>query len=210
MKHVKNKKLKESSKRWLRRQLNDPYVKQAKKDGYRSRAAFKLIEMDEGLKLLAKGRVIVDLGAAPGSWAQVAVEKGASVFGIDLLPIDAMAGAIFIEGDFTEDAPLAELEALLKGKKVDVVMSDMAPNTTGHTQTDHIRIMNLCELAFHFACDHLKDGGAFVCKVFAGGTESSLLAEIKKRFKAVKHLKPGASRKESAEIYLVAVGFRAA
>lgn len=205
------KKFKPSSQLWLKRQINDPYVAKARKDGYRSRAAYKLLEIDEAIKAFKKSAVVVDLGAAPGSWAQVALEKIGGqgvVIGIDLLPIDPMVGAHFIEGDFTEEAPLQEMEALLKGKKVDVVMSDMAPNTTGHNQTDHLRIMHLCELAFDFAQQHLKEGGTFMCKVFAGGTEAQLLSNIKKAFTTVKHIKPSASRKESAEIYLVAKGFR--
>ena len=205
------KKFKSSSQTWLKRQINDPYVAKARKEGYRSRAAYKLLEIEETIKCLKKGAVVVDLGAAPGSWAQVVLEKvgiKGIVIGIDLLPIDPMVGAEFIEGDFTEDKPLYQLEALLHGKRVDVVLSDMAPNTTGHNQTDHLRIMNLCALAFHFAQQHLKEGGTFLCKVFAGGTEAQLLSEIKKAFTSVKHVKPGASRKESAEIYLVAKGFR--
>ena len=205
------KKFKSSSQLWLKRQINDPYVAKARKEGYRSRAAYKLLEIEEGIKCLKRGAVVVDLGAAPGSWAQVAIEKiglKGTVIGIDLLPIEPMVGAEFIEGDFTEEKPLQHLEKLLHGKKVDVVLSDMAPNTTGHGQTDHLRIMHLCSLAFHFAQEHLKEGGSFICKVFAGGTEAQLLTEIKKSFASVKHVKPGASRKESAEIYLVAKGFR--
>ena len=205
------KKFKSSSQVWLKRQINDPYVARARKEGYRSRAAYKLLEMEEGVKCLKKGAIVVDLGAAPGSWAQVVVEKvglKGMVIGIDLLPIHPMTGAEFIEGDFMEEKPLQQLEALLHGKRVDVVMSDMAPNTTGHGQTDHLRIMNLCSLAFDFAKAHLKEGGSFLCKVFAGGTESQLLSEIKKSFTSVKHVKPSASRRESAEIYLVARGFR--
>lgn len=208
-----SKKFKTSSQAWLKRQINDPFVKQAKKEGYRSRAAFKLLEIEESLKAFKRGAVVVDLGAAPGSWTQVAMERigrGGTIIGIDLLPIDSMAGATFIQGDFLEEKALRELEALLHGKKVDVVMSDMAHNTTGHTQTDHIRIMELVELAYDFACDHLAPGGVFIAKVFAGGTESKLLAKIKKSFKMVKHVKPSASRKESAEIYLVAKGYKPA
>lgn len=206
-----SKKFKTSSQAWLKRQINDPFVKQAKKEGYRSRAAFKLLEIEESLKAFKRGAVVVDLGAAPGSWTQVAMEKigkGGVVVGIDLLPIDKIPGATLIQGDFLEEKALHELEALLKGKKVDVVMSDMAHNTTGHTQTDHIRIMELVELAYEFACDHLAPNGTFIAKVFAGGTESKLLSRIKKSFKMVKHMKPSASRKESAEIYLVAKGFK--
>lgn len=203
-----------SSTLWLQRQLNDPYVKQAKQDGYRSRAAYKLIELDEKFKLLKPGMAVVDLGAAPGGWTQVAVAKTqvgkiarAQVVGLDLLPIDGIPGATLLEMDFTDDAAPDALRALLT-RDVDMVLSDMAPNTTGHGATDHIRIMNLCELAFIFACEVLAEGGAFVTKVFQGGAQSELLAQVKQRFRVVKHAKPKASRADSSEMYLVATGFR--
>lgn len=201
---------KTSSTRWLQRQLNDPYVSEAKRLGYRSRAAFKLLEIDEKAKLLGPGKIVVDLGAAPGGWCQVAVEKGASkVVALDLLPVDPLPGVAFLQMDFmADDAPEALIAAI--GEGVDVVLSDMAANTTGHKQTDHLRIMALVEAAYEFARDVLKPEGAFVAKVFQGGAEHELLAQMKKDFKTVKHIKPPASRRESAEQYVVAQGFRGA
>ena len=200
-----------SSTLWLQRQLNDPYVQQARRDGYRSRAAYKLLELDEKFNLLKAGMNIVDLGCAPGGWTQVAAAKLAGngmIVGIDLLPMDEIPGAITYVQDFTaEDAP-ATLIAHLKGKKAHLVMSDMASNTTGHAPTDHLRIVHLCELAFHFAVEILQLGGAFVCKVRQGGTEGVLLKEMRQRFETVKHAKPKASRSDSAESYVVALGFR--
>lgn len=201
---------KRSSTLWLQRQLNDPYVAQAKRDGYRSRAAYKIIELHEKFDLFKPGQKIVDLGAAPGGWTQVALdilgEKG-SVVGIDLLPIEPLAGAVFLEKDFTEDdAPDMLLEQM--DGKVDIVMSDMASNTTGHAPTDHLRIMMLCEMAYDFAIQVLKPGGVFLCKVRQGGTEGDLLKTMKKDFTSVKHAKPDSSRKGSAESYVVATGFR--
>lgn len=199
---------KTSSTRWLQRQLNDPYVHEAQRLGYRSRAAFKLLEIDEKIHLLKKGQVIVDLGAAPGGWCQVAVEKGAGkVVALDLLPIDPLPGVTFLQMDFMDDdAPEALVAAI--GEGADLVLSDMAANTTGHKQTDHLRIMALVETAYEFACDVLKPGGTFVAKVFQGGAEHELLAQMKRDFTTVKHIKPPASRKESAEQYVVAQGFR--
>ncbi len=199
---------KTSSTQWLKRQLNDPYVREAERLGYRSRAAFKLKEIDERLGLVRPGMAVVDLGAAPGGWSQIALERGASaVVGIDLLPIDPMPGVTFLEMDFTaEDAPDALKNAL--GGGADLVLSDMSPNTTGHRPTDHIRIVMLVELAYAFAVEILKPGGAFVAKVFKGGTENDLLAMMKRDFEKVRHIKPPASRQESAEQYVVATGFR--
>ena len=201
---------KRSSTLWLQRQLNDPYVAQAKRDGYRSRAAYKLIELQEKFGFFKPGQNIVDLGAAPGGWTQVAQEymkdKG-HVVGIDLLPIEPIAGAVFLEKDFTEDDAPDLLIAEMNGK-ADVVMSDMAANTTGHASTDHLRIMMLCEMAYDFAIQVLKPGGAFLCKVRQGGTEGELLKTMKKDFEVVKHAKPDSSRKGSAESYVVATGFR--
>jgi len=194
---------------WLRRQLNDPYVTAAKAQGWRSRAAFKLIEIDEKFALLKPGQRIVDLGAAPGGWTQVAVRKGeaAKVIGLDLLPIDPIPGATFIQGDFNDpDMPARLIEAM--GGKADLVLSDMAPNTTGHGSTDHIRIVALAELAVDFALQILAPGGAFVAKVFQGGSERQVLDPLKKHFETVRHSKPPASRKESSELYVVATGFR--
>ncbi len=197
-----------SSQRWLVRQLNDPYVQAARQQGWRSRAAFKLIELDDRFHLIRKGARVLDLGAAPGGWSQVAVRRGAaSVLGIDLLPIDPVAGATFLQGDFTDpDAP-DRLIALLGGK-VDLVLSDMAPNTTGHNATDHLRIMALADMAADFAAAVLTPGGAFVAKVFQGGAERTLLATLKRDFREVRHAKPPASRKDSSELYVVATGFR--
>jgi 23S rRNA (uridine2552-2'-O)-methyltransferase len=197
-----------SSTRWLNRQLNDPYVQKAKDQGYRSRAAFKLIEIDDKLRLLKPGQVIVDLGAAPGGWCQVAVAKRAkTVAAIDLLAMPEIPGVDFIQMDFMDDAAPERLRVLLKGP-ADVVLSDMAPNTTGHRDTDHLRIIALVEAAYDFAVQVLKPGGAFVAKVRQGGTEGDLLAQMKQDFTTVKHVKPPASRKDSAEQYVVALGFR--
>jgi 23S rRNA (uridine2552-2'-O)-methyltransferase len=197
-----------SSQRWLARQLNDPYVTAAKAQGWRSRAAFKLLELDDKYGLIKKHARVVDLGAAPGGWSQVALARGAaSVAGIDLLPIIPVAGASFIEGDFLEDGMEARLTALLGGP-ADLVLSDMAPNTTGHTATDHIRIMALAELALGFATEILLPGGAFVTKLFQGGAERGMLERLKTSFATVRHAKPPASRKDSKEMYVVATGFR--
>jgi 23S rRNA (uridine2552-2'-O)-methyltransferase len=197
-----------SSQRWLARQLNDPYVQAAKAQGYRSRAAFKLLELDDKYRLITKACRVVDLGAAPGGWAQVALARGAAgVVGIDLLPIIPVQGARFIEGDFLEDGMEAKLTEMLGGK-ADLVLSDMAPNTTGHVATDHIRIMALADFALAFATDVLEPGGAFVAKLFQGGAERDMLTKLKLRFRAVRHAKPPASRKDSKEMYVVATGFR--
>jgi 23S rRNA (uridine2552-2'-O)-methyltransferase len=195
---------------WLQRQLNDPYVAAAKAQGWRSRAAFKLIELDEKFHLLRRGQRVVDLGAAPGGWSQVAVQAGAAkVVGVDLLPVDPIAGAELIQGDFNDPDMPARLEQMLGGK-ADLVMSDMAPNTTGHAATDHLRIIALAELALDFASQVLAPGGAFVAKVFQGGSEKQMLAPMKRIFATVRHAKPPASRKESSELYVVATGFRGA
>jgi len=199
-----------SSTRWLQRQLNDPYVQQSKRDGFRSRAAYKLIELDEKFEILKPGMRVLDLGAAPGGWSQVAVQKigkTGSLLGVDLLEMAPLAGALFMVKDFNdEDAPDLIREAL--GGKAHVVMSDMAANTTGHPATDHIRIISLCELAYDFATEVLEEGGTFLCKVLRGGTEGELLKKMKQQFAVVKHAKPKASRADSAESYVVATGFR--
>lgn len=203
---------KNSSTRWLKRQLNDPYVQEAEKHGYRGRAAFKLKEMDEKLEILKKGAVIIDLGAAPGGWCQIATEKGAKVVAIDLLQMDEMPDVEFFQMDFMDDnAPNILKESLAKlspSGLADAVVSDMAPNTTGHKQTDHLRIMAVVEAAYYFAREVLRPDGAFIAKVFQGGAENNLLAAMKKDFKVVKHMKPPASRKESAEQYVIATGFK--
>jgi 23S rRNA (uridine2552-2'-O)-methyltransferase len=194
--------------RWLSRQLNDPYVAAARQQGFRSRAAFKLIELDDRFALIGKGCRVVDLGAAPGGWSQVAVQRGAAlIVGVDLLPVEPVAGATLIQGDFDDPAMPARLTELMGGP-ADLVLSDMAPNTTGHAATDHIRIMALAELALDFAARILVPGGAFVAKVFQGGSEREMLDPMKRMFATVKHAKPPASRKESSELYVVAQGFR--
>lgn len=202
-----------SSARWLERQLNDPYVAAAKEQGYHSRAAFKLIQMNDELNLFKPGMKVIDLGAAPGGWMQVACDiikpktTGGKVVGIDYLDIKSVPEGISIKMDFTDDDAPTVLKKEVGGK-VDVVLSDMAPPTIGHQQTDHLRIMALAELAYDFAKDVLKPGGAFLSKVFQGGTEKDLLNQLKKDFTKVKHIKPHASRSDSAEMYVVAMGFR--
>lgn len=198
-----------SSIKWIERQLNDPYVEKAHKDGYRSRAAYKLLEIDEKVKVLKKGQSVVDLGAAPGGWCQVAANKGCHVVAIDLLEMDELPEVMFFQMDFMEDnAPQVLIDAL-GGEGADVVLSDMAHNTIGHRNTDHIKIMLLVEAAYDFAIEVLKPHGAFIAKVFQGGTEAELLNRMKKDFKVVKHIKPPSSRKESPETYVIATGFRA-
>ena len=199
----------ESSKRWLERQLNDPYVAEAKRQGYRSRAAFKLAELDDRFGLLKGVRHIVDLGAAPGGWSQLAAArlKGARIVGIDLLPIDAVPGATFLEMDFLASDAEQRLIAAIGGP-ADLVLSDLAPSTTGHKNTDHLRTMALCEAAFDFACRVLRPGGAFVAKVLRGGADHQLLARMRQAFATVKHAKPPASRADSSEWYVVAQGFK--
>jgi 23S rRNA (uridine2552-2'-O)-methyltransferase len=198
-----------SSTRWLERQLNDPYVRQAKADGYRSRAAYKLLELDEKFGLLRGLQRVVDLGIAPGGWAQVVrkVAPKAAVVGIDLLEPEPLEGVTILQLDFLADAAPAALEAALGGPP-DLVLSDMAANTVGHKQTDHLRTMGLVEAAAQFAVDTLEPDGAFVAKVLAGGTDSELLALLKRHFRTVKHAKPPASRKGSSEWYVVAQGFK--
>jgi 23S rRNA (uridine2552-2'-O)-methyltransferase len=199
-----------ASQRWLTRQLNDPYVKAAKDRGLRSRAAFKLIEMDQRLKLLKPGMRVVDLGAAPGGWTQVAVQAvgpRGQVVALDILPMDPVPGATVLQGDFQEEEAEARVIAAMGGR-ADLVLSDMAPNTTGHQATDHLRIMALAEIALDFARRVLAPGGAFVAKVLQGGTEAEMLAVLKRDFSGVRHVKPPASRKDSAEMYVVGTGFR--
>lgn len=195
--------------RWLERQLNDPYVRQAKADGYRSRAAYKLIELDERFSLLKGAARVVDLGIAPGGWSQVVRARvpKAQVVGIDLLPVDPIEGMTILQMDFMADAaPQALTDAL--GGQPDLILSDMAANTVGHKQTDHLRTMGLVEAAAWFAVDNLEEGGAFVAKVLAGGTDTELLTLLKKHFTVVKHAKPPASRKGSSEWYVIAQKFK--
>ena len=201
---------KTSSNRWLERQLNDPYVLESKQMGYRSRAAFKLIQLDEKFKFLGKNKTIVDLGCAPGGWTQIAVERlhgTGQIVGIDILETTPIEGATLICQDFTSDDAPEKLKALLNGE-ADVVMSDMAANTTGHQQTDHLRTIALVEAAYTFAKEVLKKGGIFIAKVFQGGAEGEMLADMKKNFTKVSHYKPDASRTTSPETYVVAQGFK--
>ncbi|PYF03426.1 23S rRNA Um-2552 2'-O-methyltransferase [Rhodopseudomonas faecalis] len=205
--------LKLSSKLWLERQLNDPYVAQAKRDGYRSRAAYKLLEIDDKHRFLKPGGVVVDLGAAPGGWSQIAAKRvGAAegkgkVVAIDLLEMPEIPGVEFAQLDFlSQDAPDRLLEMI--GGKVDVVMSDMAANTTGHRKTDQLRIVGLVEDAAAFASEVLKQGGTFLAKVFQSGADATLMAQLKRDFATVKHVKPEASRKDSSERYVLAIGYR--
>jgi 23S rRNA (uridine2552-2'-O)-methyltransferase len=203
-----------SSQRWLERQLNDPYVAEAKRLGYRSRAAFKLAGIDAKHRLLKPGKRVLDLGAAPGGWSQVAADRVKAVEGqgqvvaIDLLDMEPVAGVEFLKMDFMDAAAPGRLKAMLRGGRADVVLSDMAAQGTGHVATDHLRIMALAEAAAEFAYEVLSPGGAFVCKVFQGGTERQLLEGLKRSFAAVRHVKPPASRSESAELYVLATGFR--
>ena len=202
-----------ASKLWLERQLNDPYVARAKREGMRSRAAFKLAEIDDRFHLFKPGSKVVDLGAAPGGWSQVAAQRTLAADGrgkvvaIDLLDMPPLPGVAFLNLDFLDPAAPERLEALLSGP-ADVVMSDMAANATGHRKTDHLRIMALAEAAAMFAREVLEPGGAFLCKVLQGGTEGALLADLKRDFATVKHVKPAASRPDSAELYVLATGFR--
>lgn len=197
---------KESSRQWLERQLNDPYVQRAQAEGWRARSAFKLIELDDKFHFTKRGARVVDLGAAPGSWAQVAQKRGAAtIVGIDLLPVDPLPGVTFLQMDFlSPDAPAALTKAL--GGAPDLVLSDMAANTTGHTRTDQIRTGALAEAAADFALAHLAIGGTFVTKAFQGGLDAALLARLKQNFETVRHAKPPASRAESAEVYVIAMG----
>jgi 23S rRNA (uridine2552-2'-O)-methyltransferase len=203
-----------SSKRWLERQLNDPYVARARREGWRSRAAFKLIELDDKHRFLKAGARVIDLGAAPGGWSQVAAmrvgagERG-RVVAVDPLAIDPIPGVDFVQLDFLDPAASERLKELLGGP-ADVVLSDMAANATGHRATDHLKIMALVEAAAAFAREVLAPGGTFLAKVLQGGTEAALLAELKRDFAGVKHVKPAASRSDSAELYVLATGFRGA
>ena len=207
-----------SSNQWLQRHLNDPYVAAARASGYRSRAAFKLIEIDDKYRILKPGQVVLDLGAAPGGWSQIAAErtkagnpaasKRGQVVAIDYLQFDPIAGVEIVQLDFMDESAPAKLRSLLRDGHADVVLSDMAAPTTGHTRTDHLRIMGLAEAAIAFACEVLTPGGAFLSKVFQGGTEGDLLASLKQDFATVRHIKPPSSRAESAELYVLATGFR--
>jgi len=199
-----------SSRTWLERQIRDPYVARAKREGFRSRAAYKLAEIDDKYRLLKSGTRVVDLGAAPGGWSEIAARRvgaGGRVLAIDILDMKPIAGVEFLKLDFLDHTAPQRLKDLLGGQ-ADLVLSDMAANATGHRQTDHLRIMALAEAAAHFAREVLAPGGSFLCKVLQGGTEAALLAELKRDFASVKHVKPPASRSDSAELYLLARGFR--
>jgi 23S rRNA (uridine2552-2'-O)-methyltransferase len=202
----------ESSRRWLQRQLNDPYVAAAKTEGYRSRAAFKLMQLDEQFHLLRPGLRVVDLGAAPGGWCQVAIQKigkAGKIIACDILPMDPIEGVEILHFDFLEAEATEKLKKLLKGP-ADLVLSDLSPSTTGHARTDHIRIVALAEAAALFAEEVLAPGGTFVCKLFQGGAEKVLLDALRRHFTKIKHAKPAASRAESSEAYIVAQGFKKA
>ncbi len=203
-----------SSQRWLERQLNDPYVAAAKREGWKSRAAFKLIEIDDKHRILKPGQRVVDLGAAPGGWSQVAAKRTRAnegkgqVVAIDYLDFDPITGVEIVKLDFLDNTAPARLKALLRDGGADVVLSDMAAPTTGHANTDHLRIMALAEAALAFAIEVLEPGGAFLCKMFQGGSERELLTALRQRFKIVRHVKPPASRADSAELYVLATGFK--
>jgi 23S rRNA (uridine2552-2'-O)-methyltransferase len=203
-----------SSKLWLERQLNDPYVAEARDRGFRSRSAFKLAEIDEKSRFLKPGAVVVDLGAAPGGWSQVAAERiragqgRGRVIALDLSTMDPLPGVTVLRRDFLDSAAVDELRAALAGEKADAVISDMAAPATGHRQTDHLKIMALCDAALDFAKAVLKPGGTFLCKVLRGGTERELLETMKRDFAVVRHVKPKASRSDSAELFVLATGFR--
>lgn len=197
-----------SSQAWLERQINDPFSAEARARGYRSRAAFKLTEIDDRLKLITRGTRIIDLGCAPGGWIQVALERGAgAIVGVDLLEVEPMPPALLVQMDFTDPACGPLLIEMLGGAP-DLVMSDMAPNTVGHRETDHLRIVGLIEAAADFAVQVLKPGGAFVAKAFQGGETAAVIADLKKNFTKVQHIKPKASRQDSSEVFLAATGFK--
>jgi 23S rRNA (uridine2552-2'-O)-methyltransferase len=200
-----------SSTKWLQRQLNDPYVLLAQKHNYRARSAFKLIEIDDKFKLLAHSKLIIDLGAAPGSWLQIAQKRArkTSIIAIDLQEIEPLDGVELIHGDFTDEAIRTQLSEKFSGKKADLVMSDMAPAACGHPQTDHLRIIDLAEQALDFAILHLKPEGNFICKLLRGGGDNEFLTRVKKNFKSFKVFKPESSRKDSSEVFLVALNFKA-
>ena len=211
MKRLKDQKTRKLSSRiWLERQISDPYVARAKREGFRSRAAYKLAEIDDKYRVLKEGARVLDLGAAPGGWSEIALRRIGSkgrVVALDILDLKPILGVEFLKLDFLDAAAPERLKALLGGK-ADVVLSDMAANATGHRKTDHLRIMALAEAAVHFAREVLAEGGVFLCKVLQGGTEAALLSELKRDFESVKHVKPPASRADSAELYLLARGFR--
>ncbi len=201
---------KASSTRWLQRQLNDPYVQRAHQEGFRSRAAYKIEEIDDKYKLITPTSTIIDLGAAPGGWLQIAKKRApkGTIIGLDLLEIEPIDGVTTLQCDFTSDEGYAMLKDAIGDKKADLVISDMAPSSCGHAATDHLRIMAMCEMAFDFAKETLKPGGHFVAKVLQGGAEAQLLGQMKQQFSTVKHMKPHSSRKESSETYVVAMSLK--
>ena len=206
---IKNKKLKKSSRDWLARQINDPFVVLAKKEGYRSRASFKILEIQEKFKIFKKNSTVIDLGAAPGGWSQVISKVCTNkIIAIDLLEMDPLPNVEFIKGDFLDQENISKINTLLNGKKADIIMSDMAPSTCGIQKVDHIRIMNLIEEVFEFCKESLEIGGTMVVKVFQGGAEQNFLKELKTYFQKIQHFKPKSSRKESPETYLIALGFK--
>jgi 23S rRNA (uridine2552-2'-O)-methyltransferase len=205
---VRKKTLSKSSHQWVERQLNDPYVRRAQEAGYRARAAYKLKEIDERFDVLKKGARVIDLGCAPGGWLQVVLEEGAAaVAGVDLLPVDVLAGAVIFEGDVAAPGMVEKMVAAIGGRPT-LILSDMAADTIGHKQTDHVRTVGLAEIAAKFATDHLEKGGTFVAKVFQGGAQGELLETLRTNFREVRHWKPPASRPESPETYVVAMGFK--
>lgn len=204
---VHNKKLKESSRKWLQRQFSDPFVAKARAVGYRSRAAFKILEIQEKFKLVDRNSIVIDLGAAPGGWSQVISKICKKVIAMDLLDMDPIPGVDFIKGDFLDEKNISKIKEMLSDNKADIIISDMAPNTCGIKKVDHLRIMGLLEAIFEFCQSSLKEGGSMIAKVFQGGAEQDFLKAINQRFKKVIHFKPNSSRKESPEIYLIATGF---
>ena len=206
--HVKNKHLKLSSRNWINRQINDEYVIKAKQNGYRSRAAFKILEIQEKYKLITNKSIVIDLGAAPGGWSQVIAPLCRRLIAVDLLSMDCIPQVEFIQGDFLDNNCITEINKILNGNKVDVILSDMAPNTCGIQKVDHIRIMNILEHVYEFAKIVVNNNGALVAKIFQGGAFNKLNNEIKKNFKQVFNFKPKASRKQSTELYIICKGFR--
>jgi 23S rRNA (uridine2552-2'-O)-methyltransferase len=202
------KNFKESSKRWIKRQLNDPFVFSAKQKGYRSRASFKIIEIQKKFETFQKNQLVIDLGAAPGGWSQIVSRYGCNIIAVDLLKMDDLPNVSFIQGDFLSEEVLTKIDNLAASTGADVIMSDMAPPVCGIKKIDYLRISLLAESVFEFTKTNLKENGTMIIKVFQGGTKTQLLAEIKQRFRKIVHFKPKASRKESSEIYLVATGFQ--
>ncbi|MDR1391450.1 MAG: RlmE family RNA methyltransferase [Holosporales bacterium] len=205
---VKNKRLKKSSRSWIERQLNDQFVLKAKKEGYRSRAAFKILEIQNKFNIMNNKSIVIDLGAAPGGWSQVVSQISKKVIAIDLLDMEPIPNVDFIKSDFLDESSIDLLKKMLPGRKADVVMSDMSPSTCGIKKVDHLRIINLVEAVYEFCQTSLNQGGMMIAKLFQGGADIELLSDLKKNFNKVIHFKPNSSRKESSEIYLIAVGYK--